>query len=270
MPTTANPIAIDTVFLIIPSYTPTAPPSFNLRDPAHNRLKYLQTPIRSILVPMNSFQSSLLLVLALSAPLFSQGMQSRHLTLHHDPTENSLVLTRTGKDTPSLRFAVPEGSKVTQSKNVLLLTKPSGESIEFMVRADSPFLLVRGHLANHTSKQTNTPVFRLPEATLDLGVPIDQTRALGTAGLTKVDAHPGSYIFLSLAAPATRAGLVAGWTSFERGDGALFSGRDGDSITFAAQTDYGRLIIEPGKTVAARGPPRSSNASIRTAPIRPA
>ena len=38
------------------------------------------------------------------------------------------------------------------------------------------------------------------------------------------DNHPGSYVFLALADPATRAGLVAGLDTFERGDGILFSG----------------------------------------------
>lgn len=197
---------------------------------------------------MNHFRSFLALGLCLcpSAQLEALEIGSRYLTLRHDSAASSLSLTRTGQNTPSLRFQIPGGTQATSDRDSITLALPTGPALRFTLPADSPFALVRGTLTNRTAAQTNTPVFRLPVATLDLGVAVGQIRALGTAGLTKADAHPGSYVFLALADPASRAGLVAGWTSFERADGTLFSGHDGGSLTFAAQNEFGRLLLEPG------------------------
>ncbi|MDO5555062.1 MAG: hypothetical protein Q4G68_15010 [Planctomycetia bacterium] len=72
-------------------------------------------------------------------------------------------------------------------------------------------------------------------------------KALGTKGLTAVDGHKGSYLFLALADPSDRHGVVAGWTSANSGSGVLFSGRndDGDP-TLTPQIDYGHLLLTPG------------------------
>jgi len=68
---------------------------------------------------------------------------------------------------------------------------------------------------------------------------------MGTAGLTAPDKNPGSYLFLTLADPKTRRGVVAGWLTHDRGDGVLFSSVKDDLVEFKAQIDYGRLRI-PG------------------------
>jgi hypothetical protein len=174
---------------------------------------------------------------------------NRHLTLSLDLPGNAVTIAKTGRQSPSLKIALPQGTITTTRDDHISLTLPEGHRLLLTLSRDHPFLLIETTLANPTNKQTNTPVFRLPDATLDLGIPADQARALGTAGLKAPDGHPGSYVFLALADPATRAGLVAGWTTFERGDGILFSGRDGDKLTFAAQNDFGRLLIEPGQQV---------------------
>ncbi|MEN6384931.1 MAG: TIM-barrel domain-containing protein [Phycisphaerales bacterium] len=173
---------------------------------------------------------------------------SQYLTLRHT-TDNSIVLTRTGQNLPSLQFKIPNNANVAIKNNTLTINTCNEYSLKITLPHDQAFALVSSTLTNKTDKQINLPVYQLPEATLDLGVAADKIRAFGTAGLTKPNAHPGSYVFLALAEPQSRAGLVAGWTTFERGDGILFSGCDDNSLTFAAQTDYGRLLLEPGQSV---------------------
>ncbi|MBM4027542.1 MAG: hypothetical protein FJ280_19375, partial [Planctomycetes bacterium] len=76
-------------------------------------------------------------------------------------------------------------------------------------------------------------------------------RALGTAGLTEVrkESNPGSYSFLAVADPETRAGVVVGWLTHERGSGLVFSDiKDGRAV-IETQLDYGRLVVKPGATI---------------------
>ncbi len=116
-----------------------------------------------------------------------------------------------------------------------------------------PFVVVTSRLANNRDETTTVDRVGTLRAALDLGKPAGDLRALGTAGLTGVsrDAHPGSYSFLAVADPTTRAGLVAGWVSHDRGSGVLFSDIQDGKATVEARLDYGKLRIGPGQTVKA-------------------
>jgi hypothetical protein len=71
-------------------------------------------------------------------------------------------------------------------------------------------------------------------------------RALGTAGLTAPDGHPGSYTFLALAEPASRRGVVAGWLTHWRGSGVVFSEVVAGRVHLRPRLDFGRLRIPAG------------------------
>jgi hypothetical protein len=134
-----------------------------------------------------------------------------------------------------------EGEKI-----VVTQTDGSVASLELYRRL--PFLLVRKEL--HNNGHTTTDLQKVVPITfgLDLGKPCDKLRTMGTAGLTAPDNHPGSYLFLTLADPATRHGVVAGWLTEDRGSGVLFSRvRDG-RVECTAQIDYGHLRIIPGRS----------------------
>ena len=77
--------------------------------------------------------------------------------------------------------------------------------------------------------------------------PWSELRAFGTAGLTAVDKNPGSYAYLAVVDPATRAGIVGGWLTHDRGSGVVFSPVENDAVRMVAQIDYGRLRIKPGQ-----------------------
>jgi hypothetical protein len=111
-----------------------------------------------------------------------------------------------------------------------------------------PFLLVRGELRNDQPAAADITRVTPAAFTLDLDQPASQLRALGTAGLTAPDQNPGSYLFLTLADPATRRGVVAGWLTSERGSGVLFSEMHEGRVRFNTQLDYGHLRLEAGQS----------------------
>ena len=65
---------------------------------------------------------------------------------------------------------------------------------------------------------------------VDLGKPADALRVLGTGGLATADKAPGSYMWLAAADPATRAGVVAGWVTSDRGSGVLLPRVEGGRL----------------------------------------
>ena len=127
----------------------------------------------------------------------------------------------------------------------------SGDVDQLALFEGMPFVVWTSRLTNTggDAKTINriTPV----TMTLDLGKSADDLRTLGTAGLTKVDgkANTGSYSFLAVADPATRAGLVAGWVSHDRGSGVLFSDVEDGKAAVRARCDYGKLRLGADQTV---------------------
>lgn len=109
-----------------------------------------------------------------------------------------------------------------------------------------PFVIFESTFANGTDTDRTLGSIRLLSTPLGLAGPPENLRALGTAGLTEVAqaSNSGSYSFLAIADPATRAGVVAGWLTHERGSGLLFSDiKDGRAV-IEAQLDYGQAVLK--------------------------
>ncbi len=87
-------------------------------------------------------------------------------------------------------------------------------------------------------------------AAVDLGQPLTRIMTLGTGGLLAPAKNPGSYALLAVVDPASRAGVVAGWLTHERGSGVVFSPVTGEAVRIQARLDYGRLRIAPGQDAA--------------------
>ncbi|MCX6974343.1 MAG: hypothetical protein NTZ94_08620, partial [Verrucomicrobia bacterium] len=86
---------------------------------------------------------------------------------------------------------------------------------------------------------------------MDLGKPLAEITTLGTGGLLAPAQNPGSYAFLSIVDPKTRAGVVGGWLTHDRGSGVVFSPVKDDTVRMQAQIDYGCLRIKPGEEAVA-------------------
>jgi len=111
-----------------------------------------------------------------------------------------------------------------------------------------PFVCVRTRIHNGGSEQTVIDTVTPVSFDLDLGKAPNDLRALGCDGLTPADKDRIGYTFLAVANPATRAGVVAGWLTHERGSGVVLSSANESSVRIEGRSEYGKLLIEPGQT----------------------
>jgi hypothetical protein len=132
----------------------------------------------------------------------------------------------------------------------IIVTAASGASESFQVFPGLPFVLHQLVFANSGTEAivlNKTPSI---DAALNLGQPLGQLVALGTGGLKPLAKNGGSYAWMAVADPVSGNGVVGGWLTHERGSGVVFIKTDGDTANLEARLEYGRLRVEPGKSVA--------------------
>jgi Melibiase len=130
----------------------------------------------------------------------------------------------------------------------LEVTDGDGDRYSIRVFPKLPFVLFRASLHNGGKAVMERRNLHLLSLDLDLKQSPETLRALGTAGLTRVDDHPGSYAYLAVADPETRRGVVGGWITHDRGNGVVFTSIAQNRIRLEAQVDYGRLRVAPGRS----------------------
>jgi hypothetical protein len=111
-----------------------------------------------------------------------------------------------------------------------------------------PFALFRFAVSNPGGEAMTRQKVRAFSGLVDLRKPAGDLTTLGTGGLLGPDKNPGSYVWQAVADPATRRGVVAGWLTHRRGSGVIFTGVKGDLVGLDGQIDYGRLVVQPGKS----------------------
>lgn len=129
----------------------------------------------------------------------------------------------------------------------LLVSYPDGNRDSIRLFPQLPLAIFRSTLHNGGEQARVVDRVRTFSAELALGQPRSACRAFGTGGLTAVEQNPGSYAYLAIVDPASRAGLVGGWLTHQRGSGVVFSPVDGETTRLEARLDYGRLRIAPGQ-----------------------
>ena len=131
----------------------------------------------------------------------------------------------------------------------LTVAAADGAGESFQVFPGLPFILHRSILVNTGTVATVVNKVPLMDAVLELGKPADQLVALGTGGLKPLAQNVGSYAWMAVADPASRAGVVGGWLTHERGSGVVFTRIEGGKVSLEARLEYGCLRIESGKSV---------------------
>ncbi|MDO4573941.1 MAG: hypothetical protein Q4D98_01870 [Planctomycetia bacterium] len=114
-------------------------------------------------------------------------------------------------------------------------------AVEIRVEKDLPWAVFMVSL--HASQETVVKQLTFPEIRLSEHWVPTKMAALGTAGLRAVDGHKGSYMFLAVAHPQTREGVVAGWVTSELGSGIVQSGKRDTQVTLTAFEEFGRLPL---------------------------
>ncbi|MBP3694788.1 MAG: NPCBM/NEW2 domain-containing protein [Thermoguttaceae bacterium] len=146
---------------------------------------------------------------------------------------------------PFAEFQLPADGKFTrQAPNCVSFTFPD-HRLTFLAPNDGTPVLRVGLCPLRTAEARTVKNLRLPEIRLSEEFAADSVKALGTAGLTPVDGHKGSYAFLAVAKPETRKGVVCGWITSLKGSGIVFSSRtqDGKGTAIQPEIQYGRYPI---------------------------
>jgi hypothetical protein len=186
-------------------------------------------------------------------------IENKSLSVAYDGSAGNFCVVEKASGSVFLKAGKLEGAavkaKVKSVRDVvfgsgkgIVITQADGSAASFELYPALPFVLVRG--TRHNQSPGTLDLARVVPATftLDLVRPASALRTMGTAGLTAPDKNPGSYLFLTVAEPATRRGVVAGWITEDRGSGVLFSSVKDERVEFKAQIDYGHLRIPAGKS----------------------
>ncbi len=128
----------------------------------------------------------------------------------------------------------------------IVIAYPDGNRETVSLHPGLPFVLFGLTLHNGGSGPVVLNHVPTVSAKVDLGIPADRIRTLGTGGLLAPAANPGSYAFLAAVDPESRRGVVGGWLTHDRGSGVVFSPAGDGAVRLQAQIDYGRLRIKPG------------------------
>jgi hypothetical protein len=210
---------------------------------------------------MRTLLGLLVTALPLCAPASTLRIENESLAVQYEDTTGAFALSAKAGGSPFARDGRLEGAAssataedvadpVFGAGRGIRVRMGDGSTASMELYPDLPFLLIRG--ARHNGGTNGITVARCVPATftLDLAKPAAELRTMGTGGLLPPDENPGSYVFLTCADPATRRGVVAGWITHDRGSGVLFSEMRKGLVRFKAQIDYGRLLIEPGRSAA--------------------
>lgn len=112
-----------------------------------------------------------------------------------------------------------------------------------------PFVVFQGTL--HNAGAIDEVENQVALVSLDLAWPgsADAVTTLGTGGLKPVDQARGSYVWLAVADPKSRAGVVGAWLTQNRSSGVIFPSVKGGQVSLLARADYGHLLMRPGQDV---------------------
>jgi hypothetical protein len=127
-----------------------------------------------------------------------------------------------------------------------LVVRQEGENsrveLMFTLIENAPFVLMSTLIGKqHFAENEFIKQLEFPKITLNL--PAEKHITLGTAGLRKADKHKGSYMFLAVADPENRSGVVSGWITTRKGSGIVFSEKTSDgNVSLKPVIEYGKLL----------------------------
>ena len=196
-------------------------------------------------------------MLAGSAGAETLKVSNEFLSASYDMASGKLTLRAAGASVPFVKDValsqaggkariIDGGNKIYGQCKTIEITYADGGRDLVLAPAKLPFALLRSTVHNGTKEATITNRVRPAAFTLDLGAPASELKVLGTGGLTTAGNKPGSYMWLAVAEPKSRRGVVAGWITADRGSGAVFAEETGGAVRVTGQIDYGRLKIAPG------------------------
>lgn len=136
------------------------------------------------------------------------------------------------------------------SAQAIEIKYPSGNIYTLALNRNSPFVFIKTVIHNPSNEKLIINKMTPVSFQVDLDKAEEDLRILGCDGLTSAEKERISYTFLATAEPETRAGVVAGWLTNDRASGVVLSKPAESAVLFEARSEYGNLLIEPGKNAA--------------------
>ena len=119
-----------------------------------------------------------------------------------------------------------------------------GASQTIALYASVPFACMNVSIRNQQKTPASFAQIVPFAGAVDLGFPAADLRVLGCDGLAPATKGKTSYVFLVVAEPKSRSGLVCGWLTHARGSGIVAATHKNDVLTLEARSEYGHLIVQ--------------------------
>jgi len=174
------------------------------------------------------------------------------------------IRPKQGLTAAALKGILPEegkGLKVETTEHPMLGLGQAltGKGCALILYPKLPFVVIAGELHNASDKETVLNRVPLMPLSVDMGTRTEELVMYGTgtppvamAPLTNRQASAaageGSYVWLALAEPMSRNGVVAGWLTHDRSSGVIFTDVTNGTVRIKPRADYGRLALPPGKS----------------------
>jgi hypothetical protein len=135
--------------------------------------------------------------------------------------------------------------KVFGNGKAIKITCTNGNVHWVMLYPKVSFALFKTSYINNGQFPIAFPRYPIIKANAILRVEPDSLRALGTAGLTKLNDQETSYMYLAVVNPETRSGVVGGWLTCDRGNGLISVSNNGLATSIETFIDYGNNALKP-------------------------
>lgn len=127
--------------------------------------------------------------------------------------------------------------------------RPSGRIHTLALYEGVPFLCLKTSVENADTQSALHHDLVPLIAGLDVGIPADELRAFGCEGSQTLDEPRISYSFLSVAKPDTRAGVVCGFLTHQRGSGIVTVKTEDGGVQIEGRVQYGKLNVPAGEEI---------------------
>lgn len=208
---------------------------------------------------MNPLLLSTLLLVSSMAAHAANEVSNTLLTVRFDEATERFSVAKSGEAKPFIIDGKLRGLADSVARKdvadpqfgageAIVVAFKDGGSASLEVYPNLPFVLVRETLTNTTANEIDHQRVVPATFTVDLGKSASALTTAGTGGLLTPAENPGSYLFLALADPATRRGVVTGFISQYRGSGVIFPKVADGQVIIEPRLDHGHLILAPKQT----------------------
>ncbi|MFZ4457045.1 MAG: hypothetical protein ACOYOT_12575 [Bacteroidales bacterium] len=187
------------------------------------------------------------------------SIENQFISVTFDPITRTISGTSKFKKAAFIENGILEGignrartekvvNSIFGSGSRLVITRLDGGDVYLDVFDKTPFLFISQCVVNNAKEAVDYRQLIPFQFSIQLNVPANELKTLGTGGLLSPDKCTGSYMFLTTVNPKNREGVISGWITNERGSGVVIPAANSNKVQLTAQIDYGHLLVGAGAT----------------------